>query len=135
MHEFILRLPQGYDTRVGADGHVLSGGQCQRVGLARALYGDPVLVVLDEPNANLDHPGEQALLATIAELKQVGTTLMIIAHRPSILASADRILYLNNGVVAALAPRDEVIANLAPAQSPDSETDVAAAIAQPGQSA
>jgi PrtD family type I secretion system ABC transporter len=135
VHELILRLPQGYDTRLGAEGHVLSGGQCQRIGLARALYGDPVLVVLDEPNANLDQPGELALLATIAELKQAGTTLMIIAHRPSILASADRILYLNNGVVAALAPRDEVIANLAPAQSPDPETELAATIPQPGQSA
>jgi ABC-type protease/lipase transport system fused ATPase/permease subunit len=135
VHELILRLPQGYDTRLGADGHVLSGGQCQRIGLARALYGDPVLVVLDEPNANLDQPGELALLATIAELKQAGTTLVIIAHRPSILASADRILYLNNGVVAALAPRDEVIANLAPAQSPDLEAELAAAIVKPGQSA
>ena len=135
VHELILRLPQGYDTRLGADGHVLSGGQCQRIELARALYGDPVLVVLDEPNANLDQPGEQALLATIAELKQAGTTLVIIAHRPSILASADRILYLNNGVVAALAPRDEVIANLAPAQSPDLEAELAAAIVKPGQSA
>ena len=135
VHELILRLPQGYDTRVGADGHVLSGGQCQRVGLARALYGDPVLVVLDEPNANLDQPGEQALLATIAELKQAGRTLVIIAHRPSILVSADCILYLNDGVVGTLAPRDEVIANFAPAQPPEPEPELAAAIAQLGQSA
>ena len=135
VHELILRLPQGYDTRVGADGHVLSGGQCQRVGLARALYGDPVLVVLDEPNANLDQPGELALLATIDTLKQAGRTLVIIAHRPSILVSADSILYLNNGVIGTLAPRDEVIANFAPTQSPDPEPELAAAIAQLGQSA
>lgn len=135
VHELILRLPQGYDTRIGADGHVLSGGQCQRIGLARALYGDPVLIVLDEPNANLDVPGEQALLECVAELKEAGCTLVIIAHRPSILASVDYILYLNNGLIGTLAPRDEVVANFAPEHAPaPKNADLEAAISQLGQS-
>jgi PrtD family type I secretion system ABC transporter len=109
-HEFILRLPRGYDTLIGANGHTLSGGQRQRIGLARALYGDPSLIVLDEPNTNLDQPGERALLATMAELRRAGRTLVIIAHRPNILVSVDRILCLNEGVMEMLGPREEVIA-------------------------
>jgi PrtD family type I secretion system ABC transporter len=122
-HELILRLPRGYDTLIGTHGHVLSGGQRQRIGLARALYGDPSLVVLDEPNTNLDQPGERALLATIADLKREGKTVVVVAHRPNILADVDQILCLNEGVMEMLGSRDEVIARYTlppapPAQSP-----------------
>jgi PrtD family type I secretion system ABC transporter len=109
-HEFVLRLPRGYDTLIGSQGHTLSGGQRQRIGLARALYGDPSLIVLDEPNTNLDQPGERALLATMAELRRAGKTLVIIAHRPNILVCVDQILCLNEGFMEMLGPRDEVIA-------------------------
>jgi len=90
--------------------HTLSEGELKRVLLARTTLGNPDLIVLDEPNTNLDQPGERALLATIAELKQAGKTLVIIAHRPNILASVDHILCLNEGVVDMLGTRDEVIA-------------------------
>ena len=109
-HELILRLPHGYDTVIGTYGQTLSGGQRQRIGLARALYGDPALIVLDEPNQNLDQPGERALLGTIAQLKREGKTIVVVAHRPNILADVDRILCINEGIMEAIGPRDEVIA-------------------------
>ncbi len=108
-HEMILALPKGYDTPIGIGGAQLSGGQRQRVALARALYGDPSLVVLDEPNANLDSPGEQALLQAIAELRERGKTVVIVAHRPSAIASCDKILMLDQGQQRAFGPRDEVL--------------------------
>ncbi|HQS20087.1 MULTISPECIES: type I secretion system permease/ATPase [unclassified Acidovorax] len=117
LHEMILRFPKGYDTPIGEAGHLLSGGQRQRIGLARAMYGDPVLVVLDEPNANLDDVGEAALVGAVQELKVKGCTVFLITHRPGIVAVADRVLILRNGVVKADGPRDEVLAALRTAQS------------------
>lgn len=119
VHELILQLPQGYDTRIGDGGSVLSGGQRQRIGLARALYGEPVLVVLDEPNSNLDDQGEAALIRSVSHLKQVGTTVLIITHRPSVLSGIDKILVLREGQVQLFGPREKVLAQFArPALAP-----------------
>lgn len=112
LHEMILRFPKGYDSPMGEAGNLLSGGQRQRIGLARALYGEPVLVVLDEPNANLDEVGEQALVRAVRQLKEAGRTVVLITHRPGILAVADRLLVLQDGHVQADGPRDEVLAAL-----------------------
>jgi ATP-binding cassette subfamily C exporter for protease/lipase len=113
LHEFILSLPEGYDTQVGLDGLSLSGGYRQRVGLARALYGDPVFVVLDEPDASLDEAGDRALAQTIAAAKARGTTFVVITHRRNVLRVCDKLLVLADGKVQALGPRDQVLAALA----------------------
>jgi ATP-binding cassette subfamily C protein EexD len=112
VHDLILRLPEGYDTVIGATGGKLSGGQRQRIGLARALYGNPVLVVLDEPNSNLDEVGEAALEKALIQLKQKRTTVLIITHRNNVLSKVDKLLILNEGVLAVYGPRDQVIAHL-----------------------
>jgi len=112
VHEMILRLPQGYDTLIGAQGGTLSGGQRQRIGLARAVYGKPRLVVLDEPNSNLDEHGERALGAALTLLKQSGTTLLIVTHRVSALAYVDHLLVLSEGQIALSGQRDQVLARL-----------------------
>ena len=112
LHDLIMALPQGYDSPVGRDGAMLSGGQRQRVGLARAIYGDPVFVVLDEPNSSLDEEGDAALARAIAMMKSRGTTFVVMTHRTSVLAVADKMLVLRDGQVQAFGPRDEVLAAL-----------------------
>jgi PrtD family type I secretion system ABC transporter len=109
LHDYIVSLPEGYNMRIGAGGSRLSAGQRQRIGLARAIYGDPVLVVLDEPNANLDAPGEAALLHTLRSLKASGTTVILITHRPAGLDLVDRLLVLDRGEIRALGPKSSVV--------------------------
>ena len=116
LHEMILRFPKGYDTSIGESGNLLSGGQRQRIGLARAIYGNPMIVVLDEPNANLDDMGEAALYKTVEELKSKVKTVFLITHRPGAVAVADRILLLRDGAVQADGPRDTVLAAMQSAQ-------------------
>ncbi|QYK43430.1 MAG: type I secretion system permease/ATPase [Paracoccaceae bacterium] len=111
-HDMILRLPDGYDTRVSALGGRLSGGQIQRIGLARALYGDPVLLVLDEPNSNLDNDGSMALNIAIRALKARGGSVLIMAHRPAAIQECDVLLVMQDGQRAAFGPRDQVLRDM-----------------------
>ncbi|MCP1497983.1 ATP-binding cassette subfamily C protein EexD [Pseudomonas migulae] len=112
VHELVLQLPEGYDTVIGANGGGLSGGQRQRIGLARALYRQPRLVVLDEPNSNLDDIGEKMLAQALHKLKQSGATVFVITHRPNVLAHVDKLLVLNNGDLAMYGPLKQVWAKL-----------------------
>lgn len=112
VHDLILRLPKGYDTDIGESGVVLSAGQRQRVGLARAMLGDPAFIVLDEPNASLDSEGEDALLRAMEAMKAKGSTIVIIAHKPGIFRTADRLLVLRDGRIDLFGPKDQVMARL-----------------------
>jgi ATP-binding cassette, subfamily C, bacterial len=112
LHETILRLPSGYETNVGDGGAVLSGGIRQRIGLARAVYGNPSLVVLDEPSSNLDSDGDAALISCLTELKQRGATVVMISHRPNTLVLADKLLILKDGAVEMFGPSNDVITRL-----------------------
>lgn len=117
VHEMILQLVDGYDTVIGSDGVNLSGGQRQRIGLARAVYGSPRLIVLDEPNSNLDEVGERALGVALQKIKETGATVFIISHRPNILSRLDRVMVLNAGTLSMYGSRDQVIAELAQQQA------------------
>lgn len=112
VHDMIQNLPKGYNTQIGEGGSVLSGGQRQRIGLARALYGEPPLIVLDEPNSNLDNDGEQALLEAIKTLKEANRTVVIVTHKTNILAIVDKVLLLAGGKVQGFGPRDAVLSKL-----------------------
>lgn len=109
VHDMVLRLADGYQTRIGEGGAVLSGGQVQRVALARALYGNPKLVVLDEPNSNLDSEGDAALRKAIQSLRKSGSTVVVMAHRPSAISEVDDLLMLKDGRQMAFGPKDEVL--------------------------
>ena len=128
VHGLILRLPNGYDTPLGVGGSVLSGGQKQRIGLARALYGDPALVVLDEPNSNLDEVGEKALSATIMDLTARGTTIVLITHRIASLDVIQKIMLLGDGTVRAYGPRAEMLAAMRARVATDTAASVSKAI-------
>ncbi|WP_163269401.1 type I secretion system permease/ATPase [Chelativorans alearense] len=131
VHELILSLPDGYETEIALHSQLISLGQRQRLGLARALYGDPAFVVLDEPNANMDEAGDRALIEALAILKQRKATVMIVTHRASVLKSADKVVALHGGAVAAFGPRDQLIRPVQPAAS----AAVASQAAQPGRNA
>jgi PrtD family type I secretion system ABC transporter len=126
VHEMILGLPNGYDTDIGEAGRNLSGGQRQRLGLARALYGNPKLVILDEPNSNLDDAGEAALMQTLAQLKSRKVTTIMVTHKVSMLAAANKILLLTAGQVAMFGPRDEVLSRLMQQRQPQAQQGAAA---------
>jgi ABC-type protease/lipase transport system fused ATPase/permease subunit len=115
VHEMVLQMANGYGTQVGANGAFLSGGQRQRIALARAMYGDPPLLVLDEPNANLDEAGEMALDTALQQAKQRGQTVLIVSHRPIAIRNCDLILVMQDGQVLLYGPREQVMAKLASA--------------------
>ncbi|MDH5553429.1 MAG: ATP-binding cassette domain-containing protein, partial [Nitrosomonas sp.] len=112
VHEMILNMPEGYDSNLGDGGAGLSGGQKQRLGLARAMYDDPSVIVLDEPNSNLDDIGEQALLAALIDLRQRGKTIVLITHRTSIISVTNKLLLLHDGTAKMFGPTDQVLAEL-----------------------
>lgn len=118
VHDLIVSLPEGYETRIDPSGFELSGGQRQRIALARAFYGTPRMVVLDEPNANLDDAGEQALMRALRDAKNRGITTIVIAHRPAIIEIVDRILVLRDGMIEMYGPKAEVLSRIVPSRAP-----------------
>jgi ATP-binding cassette subfamily C protein EexD len=122
VHEMILKLPQGYDTQIGVGGAILSGGQRQRIALARAVYNYPRIVILDEPNSNLDDIGEKALVNAIAELKKHAITVILVTHRPAILGITNKILLLREGILQLYGTRDEVLTALSQKNIPSTES-------------
>ena len=109
VHEMILKLPKGYDTEIGFDGSILSGGQRQRIALARTLFGDPKILILDEPNSNLDVVGEAALAMALNLAKEKKITCIVVSHRTSILNIADKIMVLQDGAVVKFGGKEEVV--------------------------
>jgi len=130
VHDMILHLPEGYDTKLGDGGAGLSGGQKQRLGLARAMYGDPALIVLDEPNSNLDDMGEQALVNAVLDLRQRGKTIVLITHRPSAISVTTKLLMMRDGSIHAFGPTKDVLAALNEANQRAIAAQQAAAAAQ-----
>jgi len=116
VHEMIGRLPLGYDTRIGDGSFSLSGGQRQRIGLARALYGKPRFIVLDEPNSNLDADGERALANAIETMRADGAIIILIAHRPSIMQRADKLMILQDGKITQFGPRSSIAGTIVPGE-------------------
>lgn len=132
VHEMILLLPEGYDTVIGSEGVNLSGGQRQRIGLARAIYGTPKLIILDEPNSNLDEVGERALSYALTYLKATGATIFVITHRTNILSQLDRLLVMKDGLLSMYGPTEQVMAELsAKAKTQQKATEVATSGAAP----
>jgi PrtD family type I secretion system ABC transporter len=121
VHELILRLPNGYDTAIGPGGHILSGGQMQRIGLARALFGNPKLLVLDEPNSNLDAEGEANLLLTLQELHQAKATVVLVTHKPAVLKQMDKLLVMREGRMELFGPCEEILLKLREAMAQNHE--------------
>jgi ABC-type protease/lipase transport system fused ATPase/permease subunit len=126
VHDMIQHLPDGYNTYIGENGQALSGGQRQRIGLARALYGLPALIVLDEPNANLDAQGEQALLTALAALKEAKRTVVLVTHKTNVLSATDFIVVMNGGQIQTAGPRDQVLAAVLNQQNPGNRPKVQA---------
>lgn len=117
-HEMILRLPKGYDTQIGEGGQHLSGGQKQMIGLARAFFGMPVFIILDEPNSNLDGDAELALMRAIRKLAAQGATIVLVSHGPRLVQACDTVLLMRDGAIAMLGPREEILAQLQKGKAP-----------------
>jgi PrtD family type I secretion system ABC transporter len=131
-HEMILRLPQGYETEIGENGQLLSGGQRQLIGLARALFGNPKFVVLDEPNSNLDGDSENKLAGALAKLKALGTTVILVSHRPGLVQHVDQVLLMRDGAVEMFGPRSDVLNRVIARPAPDNRSITETRVAKVG---